>query len=297
MCAEDNIIGGIDMKNFKLGVIVDSFRQGFKKGVELAAALGADGIQTYMVSGEMSWNVMDAAKISETKKILSDNNIEISAVCGDLGGFGFEKAEDNERKVTVSKKIMDITLELGARIVTTHIGVIPGDKNHERYRIMQDACGELGAYAEKKGMFFAIETGPEPAETLLEFLSGLGSNGMAVNYDPANFVMVTGQDPVQGVHILKDYIVHTHAKDGKMLKKTDPERIYHYFAGGGIEDMRLSDYFLETPLGEGQVDFDAYLAALKEIGYGGYLTVEREVGKSPSDDMELALNLLRGKIR
>jgi sugar phosphate isomerase/epimerase len=37
---------------------------------------------------------------------------------------------------------------------------------------------------------------------------------VAVNLDPANFVMVTGDDPVQAVYTLKDYIVHTHAKDG-----------------------------------------------------------------------------------
>jgi hypothetical protein len=30
-------------------------------------------------------------------------------------------------------------------------------------------------------------------------------------------VMVTGDDPVHGVHLLKDYIVHTHAKDGIRL--------------------------------------------------------------------------------
>lgn len=31
--------------------------------------------------------------------------------------------------------------------------------------------------------------------------------------DPANLVMVTGDDPVQAVYNLKDYIVHTNAKD------------------------------------------------------------------------------------
>ena len=46
--------------------------------------------------------------------------------------------------------------------------------------------------------------------------------------------MVTGQDPVEAVYLLKDYIVHTHLKDGKMLKKTDPKIIYGCFADGGI---------------------------------------------------------------
>ena len=65
---------------------------------------------------------------------------------------------------------------------------------------------------------FAIETGPELAATLKGFLDDIGTPGIGVNYDPANLVMVSGEDIVQGVYTLRDYIVHTHAKDGKRLK-------------------------------------------------------------------------------
>ncbi|NLN42036.1 MAG: sugar phosphate isomerase/epimerase, partial [Clostridiales bacterium] len=92
---------------------------------------------------------------------------------------------------------------------------------------------------------------------------------------------------------LKDYIVHTHAKDGIMKKKTDPEIIYNYFAEGGIEDMRLEDYFLETPLGQGNVDFPKWLKALEDIGYTGFLTIEREVGANPEKDIAEAVNFLK----
>lgn len=284
------------MSDFKLGIIVDSFRRDFKTNVEIAHSLGADGIQMYMVEGELAPENMTPQKTAEVMQILRDNSLEISAVCGDLGGHGFAKAEDNPQKITVSKRIVDIAESLGASVITTHIGVIPEDTSCDRYKIMQEACYTLGAYAESKGMHFAIETGPEKAITMKTFLDSLGCKGMAVNLDPANFVMVTDQDPVEAVHILKDYIVHTHAKDGIMLKKTDPQVIYDFFADGGIGDMRMSDYFLETPLGEGRVDFDAYLAALKEIGYHGYLTIEREVGPDPVADVKSAMELLRSKI-
>ena len=66
-----------------------------------------------------------------------------------------------------------------------------------------------------------------------------------MNLDPANFVMVTGQDPIKAVHILKDYIVHTHAKDGIMLKKNDPTKVYHAFAVGGVEALNACDGFKE----------------------------------------------------
>ena len=108
--------------------------------------------------------------------------------------------------------------------------------------------------------------------------------------------MVTDDDPVQAVYTLKDYIVHTHAKDGIMLCKTDPQIIYDFFAEGGIGDLRLEEYFKEVPLGQGNVDFDRYLAALQDIGYQGYLTIEREVGSDPAADIQLAVDFLRGKM-
>ena len=149
------------MKNFKLGIIVDSFRKDFKTNVEIAHSLGADGIQMYMVEGELAPDCMTPEKIEEVKAILRDNEMEISAVCADLGGHGFAKAEDNDAKVATSKRIVDIANELGAKVLTTHIGVIPEDKTCERYKVMQDACRTLGLYAEERGMRFAIETGPE----------------------------------------------------------------------------------------------------------------------------------------
>ena len=154
------------------------------------------------------------------------------------------------------------------------------------------ACMELAEYADSCGAHFAIETGPEPAERLANFLDSLGSKGVGVNLDPANLVMVTNDDPVAAVHKLSPYIVHTHAKDGVCLRATDPQIIYDFFAEGGIGDLRLSDYFLETPLGEGKVDFPAYLQALREIHYDGFLTIEREVGQNPDEDIATAVRAL-----
>lgn len=66
---------------------------------------------------------------------------------------------------------------------------------------------------------------------------------------------------------------------------------------GGIGDLRLSDYFKETPLGEGDVDFDRYLKALDEVGYKGFLTIEREVGDNPEKDIRMAVDFLKIRLK
>ncbi|MEG1442096.1 MAG: sugar phosphate isomerase/epimerase, partial [Oscillospiraceae bacterium] len=178
-------------------------------------------------------------------------------------------------------------------IVTTHVGVIPNDKNHPRYEIMQKACYELSRYADSVNAHFAIETGPETAKTLKTFLDSLNSKGVAVNLDPANFVMVTGDDPVESVYTLKDYIVHTHAKDGRKLLEKDPEILYGINIENEIESAKA---FIELPLGEGDVDFDNYLKALEEVGYKGFLTIEREAGDKPLEDIKMAVDFLNRKM-
>lgn len=281
-------------KLFKIGAMTDSFKTSFAEALDKAVEVGAEGIQLYVTGGEMLYSSFDENKIEETKKLLEAHNLVVSAVCGDFGGHGFESEEENAWKIPASKQVADLAKALGSKVVTTHIGVVPEDKggNYER---MKAACKEIGDYAAAIGVTFAIETGPEKPETLRDFIIDVGSKGIGVNLDPANLVMVTGADPVEAVYTLKDFIVHTHAKDGVMLQKTEPRRIYTFFAEGGIEDMRMEDYFKELPLGEGDVDFDAYLTALDKIGYTGFLTIERECGDDPAKDIKKAADFLKEK--
>ena len=274
------------MGRFPIGVIIDSFRTDIPTAVKKAAEVGAQGIQVYATRGEMAPENMNAQRIADFKALVADNGLVISALCGDLGG-GFGNKEENPGKVERSKRILDLAKELGTNVVTTHIGVVPTDSSIDRYKVMQEACFELSRYADEIGAHFAIETGPETSAVLKGFLDSLGSTGGG-NLDPANLVMVTGDDPAGAVYNLKKYIVHTHAKDGKQLYYKDPEIIY-----GLVKDSLVTGpSFLEVPLGEGQVPWEKYLNALEDIGYKGFLTIEREVGDDPAKDIRSAVEFL-----
>ena len=273
------------MYQFPIGVIVDSFRTDTRTAILKAAALGAQGIQMYSTRGVNAPQNLTPSMRRELLDFVKSNGLCFSALCGDLGR-GFSHADQNPELIEQSKRILDLAKDLETDVVTTHIGVVPEDPNCERYAIMQEACYELSRYADSLGAHFAIETGPETSAVLKQFLDSLNSTGVAVNLDPANLVMVTGDDPVQAVYNLKDYIVHTHAKDGVMLQRTNPEYIYRVTPMP--EDIKGIKFFQEVPLGEGSVDFKAYLAALEAIGYRGFLTIEREVGEDPAADIRTA---------
>lgn len=279
------------MYNFSIGVMLESFRLPVPEALKKAREVGAAGVQVHATIGDLTPEKLTGSKRRDLLNLIKSEGLVISALCGDLGQ-GFGDKDKNPDLIERSKRILDMAKELETDIVTTHIGVVPADPSHPRYKIMQDACGELARYADEVKAHFAIETGPEEAATLKHFLDGLHSTGVAVNMDPANFVMVTGDDPVQAVYTLRDYIVHTHAKDGKRNYYRDPEEVY-----GLVEsEMLQSPSFIELPLGEGGVDFENYLKALDEIGFHGFLTIEREVGSSPEKDIAAAVQFLRARI-
>ncbi len=278
------------MRNFPIGIIVNSFRTDIPTAIKKAAQLGAQGIQVYATNGEISPENMTPAKRREFLDLVKSNGLVISALCGDLG-YGFGDAELNPQHVEKSKRILDLAKDLETNVVTTHIGVVPSAPIHPRYKIMQDACGKLAEYADSIDAHFAVETGPETSAVLKDFLDSLHSTGVGVNLDPANLVMVTGDDPVKAVYNLRDYIVHTHAKDGVNNFYKDPEIVY----GIRRDDALVTgESFNEVPLGQGSVPYAAYLDALADIGYKGFLTIERECGENPSADIALAVDFLKG---
>ena len=251
----------------KIGVMIESFRLGVKGGIKKAAELGADGFQIYVTRGEMAPENMDVSARAAFKQFVADQGLVISALCADYGG-GFLDAELNEEKVEKTMGCMDLAVDLGTSIITTHIGHLPDSEDDPKWRVSLEALTTLASYGESIGVCFATETGPESADHLLTFLEQINSSGAKVNYDPANLCM-WGFDQVGGVKVLKDHIVHTHAKDG------------------------LKGEMKEMPLGKGNVDFPKWVAALDEIGYEGFLTIEREVGDDPEADISMAISFLR----
>jgi sugar phosphate isomerase/epimerase len=304
---------------FRIGTLADWFGKGIVEGIRESRRCGADGVQLY------AWNEFDprtvkAEMIRAVRDTAGECGQEVTALCGELGGHGLEIAADNPQKVDYLKRVVDIALELGCRIVTTHIGIVPADGGSEKYAVMKKACSEIGAYAASRGAVVAIETGPEPVARLKAFvddcngeagagagnaggggIAGRGAGGqttavrgVGINYDPANLVMVTGDDEVEGVRRAGASIVHTHAKDGRMNHFAGPEEVYGLFAQGGIEAIsKVSAWFTETPLGQGAVRWIPYLKALKETGYDGYLTIEREVKENAAEDILTAVNFLK----
>jgi len=262
----------------KIGVIPDCFRLPIREGIKKAAELKIEGIQPYATRGELDPKNLTRTGRQDLRHFVESLGLKFSALVGDFG-HGFTDPAKLDFVVSRTKEVVDLAVDLGTNVVTTHIGVVPADTQAPAWKYLCEALPEIGNYAACRGVFLATETGPEPAVVLKKLLDTLANPGLKVNFDPANLVMVSDDPAAQAARTLASYIVHTHAKDGRMLR----DRFVR----------KQSPWWQELPLGEGDVNFPEYLCVMKEIGYEGFFTIEREVGDNPAADIIKARDFLR----
>ena len=282
----------------KIGVIVETLRLPLAEGLRKAAEIGCEGIQLYALNPELDMRSAGAEEVRRAARMIRDCGLTVSSVTGDLPGHGYSVPAEVPERVRMMRRFIDLSLELDCRVITNHIGVVPSDPADPEWPVMVDSVGQVAAYAASRGSSLAIETGPEPAAVLKRLIEAVGSPALGINLDPANLKMVLDADPAEAVRILAGRIFHTHAKDGVHEQACDPKVVYDAFADGGFEALvaKTGKLFEEVPLGRGQVDWNAYLTALRDTGYNGFLTIEREVGADPAADIAMAVGFLKNKI-
>ncbi|MBQ9359075.1 MAG: sugar phosphate isomerase/epimerase [Abditibacteriota bacterium] len=260
------------MKTLKTGAFLSSFRMEFIPAMDKAKELGLTCLEFANVPGIDVFKPISDEQAAYIRKAFEDRGMFISSICGEVRGFCCETAEEAENKVALVKTVMDNGVKLGTKVIQLHIGAVPEDKEDPRYKNLTKSLTALEAYGRSIDMYIATETGPEAGSALSAYLRGLKLERIRVNFDPANLCMC-GFDEVQSVYDLSDLIIQTHAKDG---------------IRGSVKDG-----YKEVPLGQGDVRWDEYLAALEKVGFNGAFIIEREVGDNPADDIAMAAGFLK----
>lgn len=174
---------------------------------------------------------------------------------------GFTAEALRPPRVARTRQISDFAHALGIPGVSCHIGFIPDDPREPLHRDLADLARSLCDHCAANGQNFVLETGQEPAEVLMAFIAHVGRPNLKVNFDPANMIMYKSGDPLAALRLLAPHVVSVHCKDANFPA-----------------DDAAADGFLgaECPLGDGEVDFPAFLRILREIGCHGALCIERE---------------------
>ena len=177
---------------------------------------------------------------------------------------GFVPAATREARLQEAREIADFAKLLGVEAIGSHIGFVPHDVNSDDYKGMVAAIQSFCDYLKANGQRQHLETGQEKAENLLEFLKTVDRDNIFINFDPANLILYGMGSPIESLKKVAQYVRSCHCKDA--LATTGKPGV---------------DWGTEVPFGQGQVDAKLFIQTLKDIGYTGPLTIEREIPEEP----------------
>lgn len=168
----------------------------------------------------------------------------------------------------------DFAKKIGVENLATHVGFLPEFPNTKEYHSLVCAIRKVAQYCKNNSQYFLFETGQETPVTLRRTIEDVGTDNLGINLDPANLILYGKANPVDALDVFGEYVRDIHAKDGRY--PTDGKNLGK-----------------ETPIGEGKVDFPKFIKKLKEIGYDGPITIEREIsGEKQIDDILKAKKIL-----
>jgi sugar phosphate isomerase/epimerase len=256
------------MQQWPIGVFA-SVDAGLGVHLEVAQELGIPTVQLHAPSPASRNRQAAEAFLERCRRA----GITVTCVFGGFSGESYADIPTTARTVGLVpeatraarakelKQISDFAKLLGVDAVGLHVGFVPEDRSGASYRGLLDVTRELLDHLGGNGQRMHLETGQETADHLLDFIEDVGRENLFINFDPANMILYGTGDPIEALQKVGHLVRSVHCKDARWAPPAN----------------RGEAWGQEVPLGEGDVGMEAYLRTLKELGYTGPLTIEREI--------------------
>lgn len=249
-----------------VGIIIPHTPTGMKERFAAAAEQGFHHCQL------VSWNpsLWTDENVPEIKALTEEYGVEITAFwCGWVGPKRWNFTEGPETLGIVpvayrAERVQNLldgaayAKKLGVTDVVTHMGFIPENMTDPNYPGVLATVKVLAQELKKSEQNLLFETGQETPVVLLRLFEEIGTGNLFVNLDPANLILYGKANPVDALDVIGDYVRGVHAKDG--VYPVNGRELGH-----------------EVKVGDGKANFPALLKGLKEHGFDGSLTIEREI--------------------
>jgi protein FrlC len=224
--------------------------------IKRIARIGYDGIEIGAASPHAYPKYLNKERRREIKRVLDDNGLALSSMLpAPGGGPGHNAASPSpeERRYTVDhyKEVVDLCAEWGGKVVIYVAGwQIFGTSRKQAWEWSCEGLREIAKAAADRGVTMVVEPTSadsnlvESCDDAVEMMEEVGAPNVKLMFDTIH-AMYRNEVPT-------DYV---------------------YCMGKNLRHIHLSDVDRQPP-GAGRGDFVGLVAALKEIGYDGYLTME-----------------------
>ncbi|MGQ9628930.1 MAG: sugar phosphate isomerase/epimerase family protein [bacterium] len=236
------------MKKTKLGGVTFNFKGSLKEAIEVLAEIGYEGFE--VLSSSPLYQPY-AGKPEDLRRSTDEVGISLAGL---YYGAPFYKKEDVARDI---EGALAVVQDL-SRLRGSYLIVGPGPRKEgslgltdEEYRCMADALNEIGAECKKLGVPLCFH--PHINQTIerrheIDKLFGLTDPETVKFCVDTGHLYAGGSDPVEIIKKYKNIVAYVHLKD---------------FKDGAY-----------CNLGTGEMDNEAILQALKDIGYSGWILPE-----------------------
>lgn len=244
--------------------------------VDHAAGLGFAGVMLMAKRGHASLLDLDDARRKALRQRLEDRGLELAALAAYTdftAGLDHPEIPLLEMQCLYIRECARLTQELGGNIVRIFTGyerpeLTPAGRWTRCVRAVQE-CARLAA---DFGVTLAVQNHHDIAvhdEALAEFLAEVGAPNVKAGYDawaPA-LQGQSGERLAAGVRRLGTRIVQTIVADYVVQPRFRYVSARTNYASDTPEARAV-------PVGDGIIDYGAFFAALREIGYAGFVTYE-----------------------
>lgn len=242
-----------------LGLRLDPNRP-IRDQIHQAARLGARGVILDAI-GDLAPHRLGETGRRELRHLL--RSVEVALV-----GLGlptrrpFDTTEELDVRIRRADSAFALAYELGTSLVLVRAGQVPADEEKERGEVFSGAVLSLARQADHRGVRLALETGTEAGVQLRGFLDILDHPSLAASIDPASLLRA-GIDPIRTVGELGRWVAHAYAPPATRSTSTAQNP-----RGFGMPP--------------GALNWEEYLGAMEEIGYGGFMSVWPDPAQDPA---------------
>lgn len=247
-----------------------SFRRPLKAALQMAADLGADGVEIDL-RNELRISEFSQTGLRQFRKLLDDLGLRVLAASFPTRR-GFDDPNDLERRILATREAMTFAYKIGARIVVGQAGESPTDPEEDPSATLIESLQLLGAHGEHAGARFALLSDAVPSMQC-RLLDRVASGTVGVALHPGLLIRA-GADTAQAATELASSTLHLYAADA-------------------VRDASVTGGATEVQLGRGEADLPAILAVLEERGYTGPVSIDRQNSSDPLTEIGDAVAYLR----
>lgn len=239
-----------------------------KDAVRVVASLAIQGVQ-FDARDEIKPGALTETGRRQLLHALDQQRLSVASLAFPTRRSFYDE-EQLDARVSAAKRAMELAWQLRARVVTARVGKVPA-RESKSYRLLQDVLGDLAQHGNQVGSTLAITPTHETPEALAELIDSVKTGQIGIDFDTAVFVMA-GHKLGPALRTLHASIMHITARDA--IRDVD--------AGG-----------IEVALGRGEVEWVELLPQVDEIGYAGWVTVNRTQGDDRAGDAARAVQYLK----